>query len=188
MAGPGFRLVSTALAALALLSAAPRASATQLEEDGAAWATGLCSRLVASGLPSRVVDQGSSRAVLSACTDAIFDLNVPRSLAFAEVFAGTAQVTEHIRTTHMLSAVAFDKLYGEHCDACNLCGCLYLCYLLASVMQAGVVHFSPEFSSRVFDAGVSFNRRPAQCCFLAQRKKTCCRDSHRSVLLLFEIP
>ena len=138
------------------MTAASATALTQLEEDGAAWATAMSRTLTDRGVPRRAVDEASSTQIIAARSEIIFDIAAPRRLLFAEIFAGSAKLAQNVRTTYSLNAVAFDRCFeGEIYDACNLSGVLFLAFIFSSMLRGGVVHFSPECWSEVRDVGVS---------------------------------
>ena len=71
---------------------------------------------------------------------------IPRTTAFFEVFAGKASIAGAMK------ARGFSSYYLErdkHCwhDACTLVGMLYCLWMVASVVETGLVWFSPQCST-----------------------------------------
>eukprot|EP00959_Pyramimonas_sp_CCMP1952_P086355 1806149-Pyramimonas_sp.AAC.1 len=71
---------------------------------------------------------------------------IPRTTALFEVFAGKASIARAMRSKGFSSHYLERDKHSWH-DACTLVGMLYCLWMVASVVDSGLVWFSPQCST-----------------------------------------
>ena len=126
-----------------------------VHEEGLRWALQAATRVVRTG-----ADASCATAFLAACVAEFLGIlpYVPRATAFVEVFAGFGDTATNVASSGYKS-YTFELMNSEHENGCTAVGALYLMYLVASVVQTGLVHFSPPCSTFLWIARWHTGRR-----------------------------
>ena len=141
-------LTTTSAALLMMMTGAGATLAADFEQDALAWALQTGTELMSTGVPETSVSFKDSVVMIDACATAIWQVlpgDVPRRLIFAEIFSGTGKIADKMASYKLRSAVFEKTLFedGRH-DVTRLTGILVLFYTMASLVEHGTAHFSPQ--------------------------------------------
>ena len=125
-----------------------------VHEEGLRWARRAATRVLQTGAAN------TSCTLLVACVTEFLCMlpSLPRTTAFLEVLAGFGDTAKNVAEAGY-TAHTFEMMNSCHENGCTAVGVLYLMYLVASVVQTGLVHFSPPCSTFLWIARWHTGRR-----------------------------